>query len=350
MTGVEAIGSDFDEVDPSLLVQDLSVPPWLGPRDSVGYFESGRQALTAVARALAQGRPRTIAVPTYFCESMLTPFLGAGWILRPLRVDAELVVDPDALASVDADWVLHAPYFGRADGSAVTEALRAVRERGIGIIADETHLVLTPASAGDIQVASLRKLLPLPDGAYVRSAAELRLSWPAPTSTAPSLRARAMRGKARAIATGADERRWRELFLTAEEITERALEPAPMSSTAHSLVSQLDYDALRRRRVANARTLITRLADVSGLAIVNPPATAAVPSHLVVALDRPRDAQRVLAEQQIFCPIHWPPSDLVGGAAQWPTRFLSLPVDHRYTPRHMDRIADVLSTHLQEHQ
>jgi hypothetical protein len=347
--GFLQIGSNFELVEDRYLASTTSRRlPW-DDASEITYVESGRQAL-AVVEAELRGQGHThLHVPSYLCDSMISSFESHGWTLRQLPVDSDLAVSPtDLLAQVTAGVLLHAPYFGRQDLPEMQDALEVLRQRGIAVVVDETHRVFSgPSPAADIRVASLRKSLPLYDGGYVTG-----LSGPPHPALHSSpldsevavLRRTAMRSKSQALASGDENQAYRALFATAEHATEARTRPAPMSEESLQLLHRLDVGLIRATREVNSILLTEALGHGDRYRVINPPTESLLPFHLVLETDDVMGLQRYLAGEGVYCPIHWPPSDLLPRTTDWPSRYISLPVDHRYSEPDMLRMATCIRT------
>lgn len=343
--GVREIGSDFELVQDRYLGPSTSTRlPW---EDSAGivYVESGRQALAlAEAQLRSQGHTH-LHVPSYLCDSMITPFQKTGWTLRGLPVDSDLAVSPrDLLSQVNSGVFLHAPYFGQQDSPAMLAALDTRRRRGVVVIVDETHRLFSgPSQVADIRVASLRKLLPLYDGGYVTGLSkrfQTSLAASSSESEIADLRQMASIAKSKALASGDSNKVHLAAFANAEHATGIRVQPAPISSKSLSLLHRLDMNLIRRTRLANATMLTQALGHSDRFRIINPPAANLLPSHLVLETDDVAGLRQYLIGRRIYCPIHWPPSELLPRMQDWPGRYISLPIDHRYGETDMLRMAD----------
>jgi hypothetical protein len=273
---------------------------------------------------------------------MIQPFQSTGWTLMELPVDRDLAVQPtDLLSKVTTGALLHAPYFGRQDSSEVLDALATLQQRGVMVVADETHRVFSgPSSVADIRVASLRKSFPLSDGGYAFGVSDrLRPGSQTSPSAAAVLRERAMRVKTDALASGADNAAHLELFAQAEQATEGRTQPAPMSERSLSLLRRLDIKLIGSTRRLNSVSLTRALGQSDRFRVVNPPAPNLLPFYVVLETGDAAGLQHYLAGQGIYCPIHWPPSGLLPRTRSWPTCYISLPVDHRYGKDDMLRMA-----------
>jgi len=345
------IGSYFERVDDRYLLPANSQPmPWEDTADII-YTESGRQAVAIVEAALRRQGHTKVHVPSYLCDSMIDPFHRNGWALAELPPDKDLMVRPEELlARVTEGVLLHAPYFGRQDSPAMLEALATIQRRGVVVIADETHrLFAGPSPVADIRVASLRKVLPLYDGGYVAGLpARLRPARPSVSSESAAIRRLAMRVKSDALASRDGSKTHLELYAKAERATETQVQPCRMSGDSCSLLRRLDLEMIRKARERNSVSLSRALGHSHRFRVVNPPAEDLLPSHLVLETDEVAGLRRFLSRQHIHCAIHWPPSEVLPQHGNWPDRYLSLPIDHRYGEPDMVRMATCIQTFFSE--
>ena len=136
---------------------------------------NGKQALGLVARALRSRGVRTVLVPRYRCEAMVLPFELEGMGARTVDVGPDLLLEPRALAGALDDHpgaaVLHCETYGNRARGDLADLLGRARRAGRALVVDATHSLLDRPrlldGAADVVVASLRKLLPVPDGAVI---------------------------------------------------------------------------------------------------------------------------------------------------------------------------------------
>jgi hypothetical protein len=346
------IGGDFETPTADLLTSPCA-PPWelRYPDSPVVYVESGRQGLTAIAHELEEEGRRRLLVPAHFCDSMLEPFLARGWQVLPLAVGDDLFpvqgVVQQILEAPGTTVALHAPYFGQDTPAHVKDDLAVARGRGVKVIVDETHRPLSPSEfPADFRIASLRKTLPLFDGAYVVGLAAPRLVGPERTRTTLSgLRAAAMRSKDDYLRDGGDATVHLDAFREADRIVADGLVPRPMSGESRALLARLRYAEIGRRRRQNARLLVDGLRALDLRVLFDPSGSSVVPSHVVLVVDQPRALQHALAARGIFCPIHWARPATVEMSV-WADRLLSLPIDQRYGPDDINQVVAALQASL----
>jgi dTDP-4-amino-4,6-dideoxygalactose transaminase len=312
------------------------------------WLDCGRSALGVAARDLLRRGAHPVAwLPAYSCHSMLLPFRQAGYDVRWYCVG-------DRLDRVDAeprpgDVFLFVHYFGRPHRAAMRLA-ESLRGRGVWVVEDCVQAGITPGvgRVGDYAVSSLRKLLPQPDGALLasRHAVPCELAEPDEAFVSARVAGKLLRGAGGDAAT----------FLRLFEWSESRLDPAVarrMSWLSRQLLSVTDLDGVAALRRANARLLRERISATPRLQGVeflsDTQDDAEVPLGLPIRLapSRRDDVRRHLADNGIYCAVHWDLAHLPAGGFETERRLsgsvLTLPVDQRLASSHMERIVDALT-------
>ena len=297
--------------------------------DGAVLVANGKQALSLVAQQLRAGGVRTVLAPDFYCLTMIEPFQLEGLRVRHLPTDAQALMKAEDLRSAMAEdphqAVLHCEVFGARAGEALLAALSDARTDGLPVVVDATHSLLADThDPGDYLVASLRKLLPVPDGGFALGVGP------------PALRERAAADEAAtrlaltALELGqlckpsqASTPAYLDALGAAEQAMLDALRPVPMSEISLRLLRQLDVQSWRGSRRAHARELIEWLTS-SGLTVLNPDTPEC---GVVVRVQDAPAAEQVLLEAGIVCPISWPRPEGLPKAAPWRSDLLTLPVD-----------------------
>ncbi|WIY83690.1 hypothetical protein [Propionimicrobium sp. PCR01-08-3] len=301
------------------------------PNDAV-VTAFGRQALSLIAQELRARTITSLLAPDYYCPTMVLPFTLEGISVRFVETDTHCLMVPAALRSALArsprSAVLHCETFGNQASAALADVLQSGREAGSTLIIDRTHSWPHPLSTkADYVTASLRKLLPVTDGAFVTGLGQATL---VPSSSSETTRAIAARRRyldRPSIAT----------FEDAEDAADQAWVPAPPSTASMRLVDGLDECALfaKRRHVMQRLARALAAHQIPWLKMLNPPASG------LLAL-RHHHADQImddLATHGVFPPVYWgKPRHLAPGHG-WRTDIFTIPLDHTVAGRE-DRVAD----------
>ena len=231
------------------------------------------------------------------------------------------------------------------------------------IIEDISHALFTRADAGiawgdaDVTVASLRKLLPLPDGGYAvfNDAVDLSLlSCRTSFGHLSSVSCRFVGSLLKAIWLRYpvfSKSVFRCFFQWGEEWVNAYPKPAPMSVLSRFLLKRFDWSECVRRRQRNYAFLACKLKGLPGVQMLYPNLPAGVcPLGLpILCGDRDKLATHLI-DNRIYSPVHWELPDSVERrefADAWfvSDRILTLPIDQRYDLKDMSRIADVMASY-----
>lgn len=344
-------GSEFDF--PNCAGSGPSGAPW---SEEGRMFASGRDAFHALLLhgQAARGWKRFL-VPTYYCQQVVSSFCRSG-IEIVLYPDSPVEPAPmlDALDARSGDALLVVHYFGlgrRPDDAAYVR----LRRNGVEIIEDHSHDPWSGwarESKADWCVASLRKALPLPDGAALWSPVRHALCpQPSPTPLREGASAKKLTGMllkrlyldGRAVA----KEDFRPLMAEAEDSL-RAGDASGMTTWSTTLLSLLPLQAMREARKANFSSMNEFLAGARGLVLLK--STAGCPFSCVLLFDTPalRDEVKAgLLAARIYPAVLWPlEKPMFAGIPRehldLSRRLLSLHCDARYDTSDMARVAGLL--------
>lgn len=316
------------------------------PDDAV-WFALGRHALLAVLQRL--GSPK-LWLPDYFCHEVADRWADVAAV--ELYEDDPRWPEPrwESLRPASRDAVVAVNYFGVREG----EPWRAWRNRTeCVLIEDHAHDPASEwatASEADYAFSSLRKTLPVPDGALLWSPRGLELpEQPAggPDGSELKLAAMLLKGEYLGGGDGDLKERFRRLQLEGEERLGESPVAGASPATREALVRGVPLP-WRAKRAENAGRLIAGLHgwDAAEPLFTEWPADAApLGAVFVFGSNADRDRVRdVLREAGVYCPVHWADaadssSDRVRELA---ARILTIPTDWRYSAADMARIASLL--------
>ena len=306
---------------------------------------NGKQALALIAQELRSRGVRSLLAPDFYCLTMIEPFQLEGIGVRHVPTDERALMDPlaltAALSSVGNAAVLHCEVFGARASALLQAALESIRLTGVPIVVDATHSVFsTKHESADFLVASLRKLLPVPDGAFVTGIAHRTLRQRTESDeTATNLALSAAEHRRAFLAGQALPASYLQRLDAAEDAMLTCRQPVAMSQIALRMLGELDVTRLQADRRTNAQFLIDRM-TAAGLAVLN----ATTPEcGVVVRVDDEVAVERALLDHGVVCPISWPRPPGLSRQIRWRTGWVTLPVDPCLEHDHLERVASVVT-------
>jgi hypothetical protein len=319
------------------------------------WTTSGRGALALVLKELRHRGVRHVHLPAYLCESVIQPVRALGFDFSFYPVDLSLTAQPDPPAGACL-LVIH--YFGWMNRA--VDSLRTQVSPKFPLIEDAVQALLSDWSAPENEsrfvILSPRKFGPAILGGWcsVAGTEDDEAVEKVPGEVGPviwrGLAARLARGAYLRDAEGAIEERVEDFYLAALGAVEKFLDQHPTHASVPRLVLEqmagVDWERVARRRRENWLQLRELLAGrVEALHHELP--EGVVPLGYLVALKERDRVRAALAAERIFCPVHWPlPREVerrnFPAAAALSETCLTLPVDQRYGPEEMSRLAEAL--------
>lgn len=336
--------------DDSYLSSDATVDACRRP---TALFSTARAAMGALAEHLG-ARGTRLHLPTYFCPSVTASFaehFTIAWYRDdPLRS----APDFSTIDASDGDIVLAVNYFGIRKGSTWNEWV--ADHPDVVVVEDHSHdpsVERSVESSAHFVVSSIRKALPLPDGAVIMSPAGLPIPAPSGPSVA-SMKLEAMLLKAMYLrGLGVDKETFRALYLEGDQLMiSDGRESA--SIFTRQVLPQLDMVSLQQARERNVRRMIdTDLIGVrEGLftPLFRSWPEGATPFNYVIATHDAEirgNLRRHLIEHRVYPAVHW----IQQGSFASPdpasidlgNRLLTIPVDHRYDEDDLERLVGILN-------
>lgn len=326
------IGSEFWDVPISLTENSLF------PVDTK-WFLSGRSALQHILREIkSKNEICSAALPAWCCDSMILPFLEAGIEVKfyPVYVEnGQLIQDITPAAGCDIFFSME--YFG------YTGAEFHGSYPGI-VIRDLTHSIfsntLYPCRDDEYCFGSLRKWAGFLTGGY----AFLGVSHSLPMdSRYGAMRRLAMEMKADYIAGRTSDKEYLKLFNGAEEYLDHC-PPAGADPSDVEKAQVMDVAFIKEQRRKNAAVLLDALADMAIFPRLNE-SDCPMFVPVLVPKDKRDELRRYLIQKEIYCPVHWPLTQLHHPDEQTMkiyTSELSIVCDQRYDENDMERIIEAI--------
>jgi hypothetical protein len=323
-------------------------------------YASGRDALAALIQWGRQRRGwRRWFLPTYFCPDVVAAIEATGIEVVRYEDSPRWPVPPRPDVPFCAgDAYLLVNYFGLRG----REAAAAFDLGPAELVEDHTHDPWSRwahTSRAHYVLASLRKTLPIPDGAALWSPGGCPLPDRAPLGTG---RETAVLQKAAAMVLKRlylqgqfdDKPAFRGLQIAGED----SIAAGPISGVSElteQILPALPWHAWRSRRARNFAVLRQALQDLDGLDVLAPQSADTCPLAVILEFRSPELREWVrtrLIAAAIYPAVHWPVAshgaDALRAAAGLSRRLLTLPCDYRYDAADLGRVADAVRQAVRE--
>lgn len=322
---------------------------------------SGRVALEFVVERIKLDGVASVYMPSYCCHTMIEPFIKHG--IRVVFYDVILLetslkrqFNPDH----GCDAVFLIDYFGHTDEETAIIADEQ-KAKGKNLIYDATHTIYSDfdPTVYDYVFGSFRKWMDVNCGFVATKGvidANAQAGWKQ-FDEYVDMRTRMFDLKRRFMnGEDVEKQQFLPLINEAEEMLEQGYHHTLPDQRSLDVLKQTDLPSLMMARKKNAMLLmqgITELADERIRCF----------SHTIGAHDTPlfvpvwiqadirNDLRRYLIEHSIYCPVHWPLSDLhviSDEAKQLYQSELSLVCDQRYDHFDMYRIFETIKNYLKK--
>lgn len=311
------------------------------PDGDLAFMMSGRcGSYYCLQDIVLSDRKKTAYVPIYTCETVLAPFVKAGYRLKFYELDENLhsVFDPAVLDEISLISLCGYYGFCNYDRSFV----QTCRDRGITVIEDVTHSVLSADGIDplcDYFAGSFRKWMGVPCGGIaVKKHGRFSIQPLPPHPEHLDLRIRTIRDPESG------------LFWEGEMLLRKIFDAYAGDDASEYTLRHADLAEISRKRRENYQAVLAGLKEgLRGIRVIFPELPeVTVPSHFVIYAEKRDELQAFLSERKIHSTVYWPVSpfvDLTGHetAGYIYGHILAVPCDQRYTPNDMRRISDALN-------
>lgn len=324
--------------------------------ENTQFVLSGRTALELAARDLiAERKMRSICLPAYCCDSMISPFARLGVKIRfyDVRVSKD---GAWRILSADhgCDAVLLLDYFGFCQ-SETAEIAERERRRGTAVILDQVQSYFSSSDAvlyADYTVMSWRKWF----FSCAAAATKKHGKWAVHPSRPAGekyvdLRKTAAKQKERYLKTGlGDKETFLDGFAQAEELLDVDFSDYAAEEKSVDVIRKINVPFLKKRRRENAKVIyeeIQRLCDDRIRPLFTRLGKTDTPLFVPVLVNPSyrTDLRQFLINNQVYCPIHWADAKTGGGEGFY-TQELSLVCDQRYTIEDVKREMNLIKEYF----
>lgn len=299
--------------------------------DDTKWFVSGRAALDYILKdILSYKKITTIALPSWCCDSMIQPILNnnLNYIFYSVIIENnELIIEDN----YDADVLLLIDYFGY-------KIERKKSFKGL-IINDVSHSVFTEVdNDSDYVFGSLRKWAGFKTGgfAYARKGFSIRNNNRINYEYV-SLRKKAMEEKEKYITGLSDKKDYLQIYAKAELMLDNLYDYSAINEDIDA-AKHFAVENIKKQRQENAKVLLDIVKDYAIFKNVNKEdCPLFVP--IIVPNNKRDQLKKYLIDNNIYCPVHWPVTDLHKLSKQERYIYdneLSLVCDQRYDKEDME--------------
>ncbi len=315
------------------------------------YLLSGRTALDLIIKDIQASEPiGSVAMPSYCCHTMIQPFMDNGIDVEFYNVRLQkgrYTYEVDVETSCDV--ILIMKYFGFASEIA-DQSIEEFRKRGKIIIEDATHSWFSDPPnhrKSNYVYSSLRKWTGVTGGAIaLKSSGPFEINGPDRLNLRYiELRRKAARLKKQFIEEGIGEKKiFLTMFNKAEELLDKDYKGCGVPASVETGIKSLDREKIIKARKENSKILIEGLKDIKGVesvALSDKDVPLFVPIR--IAKGKRNELQQYLIDNSIYCPIHWPLTDVHAiKERDLYNNCLSLICDQRYNSEDMGRIVGLI--------
>lgn len=313
------------------------------------FLSTCRSAISSALRTIDSDTTKIALLPAFTCHSVLHPFLQNGYKVFPYRVNTDLSIDPEAfiedVKTYQPSVVLVHSYFGFDTTGNLQSIVDELKSIGVFIIEDLTQRLFSTFQclSSNCQVGSIRKWMPIPDGAFVSTLLSDIIDEDKELAQA---KMEAMMAKGDYIVDDKGEKSvFRQLLKDAEDLLDSRTRSYRMSKASKLIFNSFNLHELAKRRSDNYRFLVHGMRDIEDFEILFPDLdNSAVPFLLPVLVKKNRKAlQQYLASKDIFPTVIWAcPQlfiNLIDNQAQYVyDSILCFHCDQRYDIEDMQRI------------
>lgn len=321
------------------------------------YYSLCREALHEIA-ILNQHSNKIILLPSYTCQTVITPFEEEGWsivfypIKKNLRIDIESLIN--LVKEHNPSLILCHPYFGMDLDPAEEHTLISLKSKDTKIVIDLTQCIFSKKKYeyGDYIVGSYRKWFPIPDGAFLKGAEKMSQLPIKKNTQFVEYMTWAMYLRNAYFINGDKNLKSISIDLSkkAEKIADKNISSHDISDISREILKHEDTKINQEQRLTNYSFLNESIDQRSGITKVceDMKLITTAPLYFPLYVDKRAELQKELAANSIYAPILWPIEEknvLVNEEVRYIyDHILVIPCDQRYTEIDMKKVAEIINS------
>lgn len=319
--------------------------------NKISFLSTCRSAIELCLSAI--DKPKVALIPAFTCHSVIEPFLKQGIKVIAYPIKRDLSIDWVNLLNLADDYspqvVLIHGYFGFNTTIEWFHPTQELIQRGVLIIEDLTQTMFSTYEhiSSHYKVGSIRKWLPVPDGAFL---SDMEVHGLTEDTALAKAKWDAFISKGEYIFNGiGDKAGFMQKFGEAERMLDSRDEPYSMSKLTYSIIGRTDFDKINLTRKGNYRYLVSRLQNYPDIKIIHPQINDdEIPFLLPVYVEKNRlEFQKFMARHNVYPTIIWTcPNELIGkidpGSVYIYDNILCFHIDQRYNIDDMKKVSDIV--------
>ena len=335
------VGGEF-EIDIKII---RNSSPKLPKKLNHGHFySSGRAALFHILNFSSQSGKNKILLPDYLCESIIEVVKLASVQYKFYTINQDLSLNINSINELfdTESSILIINYFGVIDIRSEIQKIKNLDSSAF-IILDNVQSLYSMFESFDVDFmfTSFRKQLPVPDGAWVVSKHSELFQCEEENTFSQYKLAGGLLKNYQEFDVFSDQL-YLELFEKGENLIIKNIN-SKISNITLSILSVLDFDLIRQKRINNAMIIINGLQTMEITPIIKFQVNT-VPLFVPILIKN-RDLLRLeLRKNNIYCPVHWPKSKEINiKNDNLYNSELSLIIDQRYDQKVMNKILSIIA-------
>lgn len=352
------IGSNFWINPNDVLEHNKKITPEIFGINGSDYvwLSTCRSAIAMAIRTIEERNPnvsKIAMVPSYTCETVIEPFMNAGYQIKTFSVEEQLIINGEMLQqeieNAGAGILIIHRYFGFDTTRNIEKSISNIKEQGIYVIEDRTQCLYSDIELldADFYVGSIRKWHGTPDGAFCVCKEGLINNKPSVhDEILEKLKLDAGYSKYRYLFEGIGEKSdFLQQYSAAEDALDNQEEEYLISPFSYAMQVTLNTDELCERRRLNYLMLLNGLKGIKDIQIVYKELEEGiVPLYFTVIVKDRDKLQSMLRNKAIYAPIIWPKPKAISTNCEITNEMyehlLCIPIDQRYDNDDMARAVD----------
>lgn len=320
------------------------------------FFNTGRSAIEYLLRQISSSKVNNkILLPAFNCSSVIDAVKRANVEYDFYSIKENFQINIDSIKEKLDDtvqFIYIIQYFGGYQNQESYEFLKELQSRNLIIIEDISHALYTKHQKyigfGDYVLGSIRKWLPIPDGAFLSSFHNMPRT-PIDNGyneyTFNYFAAQLMK-KAYLLNESLDKNQYLNLNNKAMKALFSDYTIRRMTDLSLNYLYSYDMNELIKKRIRNYNYLIKNTKRFPFITPVKLQDGGQVPFGFIVLSEQRDELLKHLIENNIYCNIHWKITEECSKidviSCMISERILTIPCDQRYGEFEMEYIVDVL--------